>query len=304
MANLLRPGRIYPTINKRPAARELLAAPPAVVPRPPNLNPAPAARIARAMMLLPPDQLLETSRASQDPLDGGGAGGGPARRIRLREKATLDFVAALTLAVLAAPIVAATALLVKLTSRGPALYSQTRVGLNGRIFRIYKLRTMRHNCEAVSGVRWATAGDPRVTAVGRILRRTHLDELPQLWNVLRGDMSLVGPRPERPEFVARLGRDVDRYIERLTVRPGVTGLAQVQLPADTDLESVRLKLCYDLHYIDNAGLWLDLRLIVSTALKMLHIPFGVSRVLLRIPSRDVVGRAAGHPAATGQPAMA
>ncbi len=207
---------------------------------------------------------------------------------RFRTKEVLDCVLAAGLMVLAAPVILAAAAFVKLTSRGPAFYTQARVGLNWRVFRIYKIRTMYHNCEAASGAKWATAGDPRVTFIGRILRKTHVDELPQLWNVLRGDMSLVGPRPERPEFVARLGVEVDRYLERLRVRPGVTGLAQVQLPADTDLESVRLKLRYDLHYIENAGLWLDLRLMLSTAFKMLHLPFGVARVLLRIPSRRAV----------------
>jgi lipopolysaccharide/colanic/teichoic acid biosynthesis glycosyltransferase len=241
------------------------------------------------MMRYSPDPSPTSSLALRDPLGGADPGAAAAgSRLRLRDKAALDFVLALGLAILAAPVAAAAALLVKLTSRGPALYTQTRVGLNGRVFRIYKLRTMRHNCEAATGARWATAGDPRVTAVGRLLRRTHLDELPQLWNVLRGDMSLVGPRPERPEFVARLGRDVDGYLDRLAVRPGVTGLAQVQLPADTDLESVRLKLRYDLHYIRHGGPWLDARLILSTALKMFHVPFGVSRVLLGIPSGGAV----------------
>jgi lipopolysaccharide/colanic/teichoic acid biosynthesis glycosyltransferase len=203
-------------------------------------------------------------------------------------KAALDRGVAAILFLVAAPFIAVAALAVKLTSRGPAFYSQTRVGLNGRVFRIYKIRTMYHNCEAVSGARWATKGDPRVTPVGRFLRCTHLDELPQLWNVLCGDMSLVGPRPERPEFVAQLVREVPGYAERLRVRPGVTGLAQVQLPADTDVESVRLKLQYDLHYIEHHTAWLDLRLMVSTAFKMLHLPFGVSKWLLRIPSRDGV----------------
>jgi len=209
-----------------------------------------------------------------------------------RVKAALDVLLAAGLVVLALPPILLAALLVKLTSRGPVFYSQTRVGLNGRVFRIYKIRTMYHNCEAVSGIRWATAGDPRVTPVGRFLRATHLDELPQLWNVLRGDMSLVGPRPERPEFVARLSREVPRYAERLRVRPGVTGLAQVQLPADTDLESVRRKLVYDLHYIENHSVWLDLRLMAGTAFKMLHLPFRLSRRVLFIPSRAVVEAAA------------
>lgn len=208
----------------------------------------------------------------------------PTPRTVVGTKAILDVAFAAVLAVLTAPLILATALLVKLTSRGPVIYAQSRVGLNGRVFTLYKLRTMYHNCEAVSGVRWATKNDSRVTPVGRFLRATHLDELPQLWNVLKGEMSLVGPRPERPEFVSQLSRDVERYTDRLRVRPGVTGLAQVQLPADTDLDSVRLKLVYDLHYIERATLWLDLRLILSTALKMLHVPFGVARSVLRIPS--------------------
>jgi lipopolysaccharide/colanic/teichoic acid biosynthesis glycosyltransferase len=212
----------------------------------------------------------------------------PAVAPTVRAKEVLDFALAVVLAVLAAPFVLAAAALVKLTSRGPVIYAQTRVGLNGRVFTIYKLRTMYHNCEAVSGVKWATKADPRVTPVGRFLRATHLDELPQLWNVLKGDMSLVGPRPERPEFVVQLGRQIERYPERLRVRPGVTGLAQVQLPGDTDLESVRRKLGYDLYYVERGGLWLDLRLILSTALKMLHLPFAVSRFLLAIPSGPAV----------------
>src|SRR5205085_11588970 len=123
---------------------------------------------------------------------------------------------------------------------------------------------------------------------GRCLRRTHLDELPQLWNVLRGDMSLVGPRPERPEFVPDLERALPHYRDRLLVKPGVTGLAQVQLPADTDLESVRRKLAYDLYYIRTFGLWLDLRLILSTALRLLGFPYSWLTVLFGIPSRETI----------------
>lgn len=218
---------------------------------------------------------------------------GEADRPRFELKAAVDFALAAVLSVLALPFVLAAAAVIKLTSRGPVLYTQTRVGLNGREFRIYKLRTMRHNCEAVSGVRWASAGDPRITRVGAFLRKTHLDELPQLWNVLRGDMALVGPRPERPEFVTRLAAEIPGYAARLAVRPGVTGLAQVQLPADTCLDSVRLKLAYDLHHIAHAGLWLDLRLMLCTGLKMLHVPFRVSNRLLRVPA----GLAAHAPAA-------
>ena len=199
-----------------------------------------------------------------------------------------DYVLAAVLTVLTAPLLLVAAALVKLTSRGPVIYAQTRVGLNGRLFTISKLRTMYHNCEAASGARWATKGDPRVTPVGRFLRATHLDELPQLWNVLKGDMSLVGPRPERPEFVGDLDLQIERYSERLRVRPGVTGLAQVQLPADTDLDSVRRKLMYDLYYVERGGWWLDFRLILSTALKVFHLPFGVARCLLAIPSGPAV----------------
>ena len=171
---------------------------------------------------------------------------------------------ALGLAVVAAPFAAAAALLVKLTSRGPALYSQTRVGLDGRVFRIYKIRTMHHNCEAASGVRWAAARDPRVTFVGRVLRRTHLDELPQLWNVLKGDMSFVGPRPERPEFVSQLSEQIRFYGQRHVVRPGLTGWAQVSYTYGASTEDALQKLQYDLYYIKNLSIALDLYIILET----------------------------------------
>jgi lipopolysaccharide/colanic/teichoic acid biosynthesis glycosyltransferase len=147
---------------------------------------------------------------------------------------------------------------------------------------------MYHNCERDSGVQWSSKGDPRITPIGRFLRATHIDELPQLINVLLGDMSLVGPRPERPEIVPSLERVIPNYRDRLQVRPGVTGLAQVQLPADTDFDSVRRKLLYDLYYIENLGPWLDLRLILCTAMKMLGIPFRMQRWLFRVPSRREV----------------
>jgi lipopolysaccharide/colanic/teichoic acid biosynthesis glycosyltransferase len=202
-------------------------------------------------------------------------------------KANVDFLCAAALLLLASPVLLLCALLVKLTSRGPAFYSQIRLGRRGRPFRIYKLRTMTHDCEKVGGARWSTPGDPRVTPVGRFLRRTHLDELPQLWNVLKGDMSLVGPRPERPEFLPGLERVIPRYRERLAVKPGVTGLAQVQLPADTDIASVRRKLAYDLHYLRTFGLWLDLRLVLCTGLHMLGVPYALVGRLFRLP-RPVV----------------
>lgn len=191
-----------------------------------------------------------------------------------------DRAAGLLLFALTLPLTAAGWLAVKLTSSGPSLYTQTRVGLAGRHFRIYKLRTMYHNCEAtMGGVKWSTKGDPRVTPVGRILRKLHVDELPQLWNVVVGDMSLVGPRPERPELVAPLAREIEGYTERLAVPPGLTGLAQIQLPADTDLDSVRAKLRHDRCYIARRTPWLDLRLLFGTGVYLLGFSYdGVRRI--------------------------
>jgi lipopolysaccharide/colanic/teichoic acid biosynthesis glycosyltransferase len=203
-------------------------------------------------------------------------------------KAVIDFALALVLFALTSPVLVVLAMLVKVTSRGPAIYRQTRVGRHGKLFTIYKLRTMAHECERLSGVRWSPPGDSRVTLLGRVLRKTHLDELPQLWNVLRGDMSLVGPRPERPEFVPDLQTAIPHYADRLLVRPGVTGLAQVQLPADTDLGSVRRKLAYDLYYIRHWSLALDVKLMLCTGFKLLSIPFRVAGTLLRVPSREYV----------------
>jgi lipopolysaccharide/colanic/teichoic acid biosynthesis glycosyltransferase len=205
-----------------------------------------------------------------------------------RARAAADFAVAAAVAVLTVPVMLACVLLVRLTSRGPAIYTQSRVGQGGRVFTLYKIRTMYHDCERQSGPRWSTPGDTRITPVGRVLRKLHLDELPQLWNVLRGDMSLIGPRPERPEFVPQLERAIPHYRDRLLVRPGVTGLAQVQLPADTDLDSVRRKLAYDLYYIRTFGLWLDIRLMLSTGLHMFGVPYSWLTVLFGIPSRETI----------------
>jgi len=223
----------------------------------------------------------------------------PALHPYLAIKSVWEFMAATVLLVLAMPLMALTAVLVKLTSRGPVIYSQVRLGRFGKPYYIYKIRTMVHECETRSGARWSTTRDPRVTLVGRFLRRAHLDELPQLWNVIRGDMSLIGPRPERPEFVPALQQAIPHYLDRLLVRPGVTGLAQVQLPADTDLESVRRKLAYDLYYVRQVSVWLDLRILVCTAFKVLGVPFDVLRALFRMPSRfqvELAYRKLGVPA--------
>ena len=183
-----------------------------------------------------------------------------------RMKLTWEWLAALAMLVAAAPLMAALAVALKLTSQGPVIYSQVRLGRDGRRFRIHKFRTMAHHCEAKTGPVWSLAGDPRVTRVGRWLRDTHLDELPQLWNVLRGDMSLIGPRPERPEIAEQIERALPAFRERLRVRPGITGLAQMRLPADSSLDTAREKLAHDLRYVENIGIGLDARIAVSTAL--------------------------------------
>jgi lipopolysaccharide/colanic/teichoic acid biosynthesis glycosyltransferase len=203
-------------------------------------------------------------------------------------KMALEWSFAACLLVCATPVIFLAGLAVKLTSRGSVFYTQTRVGKNGKLFTIYKIRTMFENCERHSGARWASKNDPRITKVGAILRKTHIDELPQLINVLRCEMSLVGPRPERPEFVPGLEAAIPHYGDRLLVRPGVTGMAQVQLPADTDLASVRRKLAYDLYYVRNAGWWLDLRLILCTAIHVVGVPFHVVGRLFWLPGRHVV----------------
>jgi lipopolysaccharide/colanic/teichoic acid biosynthesis glycosyltransferase len=163
-------------------------------------------------------------------------------------------------------------LIVRLNSRGPGIFRQVRVGKRGKAFTMYKLRSMRSDAESATGPAWSpTGGDPRVTRLGFWLRRLHLDELPQLFNVVRGEMSLVGPRPERPEFVEVLAEQLPGYLNRLMVQPGITGLAQINLPPDTDLDSVRRKLVLDCEYVRAAGFWLDVRIVLCTALRMLWI---------------------------------
>jgi lipopolysaccharide/colanic/teichoic acid biosynthesis glycosyltransferase len=206
-------------------------------------------------------------------------------------KAALDFTLAFVMLIVLSPVILLTAMLVRLTSRGPAFYTQTRVGRDGRLFTIFKIRTMIHNCESLTGPRWSIPGDPRITPIGQFLRRTHLDELPQLINVLRGEMSLIGPRPERPEFTAKLERAIPAYPERLRVRPGVTGLAQVHLPGDTSLASVRIKLAHDLFYIQRLSPGLEIRILFCTLLRVLGVSYESIRRLSSIPSEEIVERA-------------
>jgi exopolysaccharide biosynthesis polyprenyl glycosylphosphotransferase len=183
-------------------------------------------------------------------------------------KRALDLVLTVPALILLSPLLLAIAAAVRLESPGPALYRQERVGLRGRRFAILKFRSMRQDAERDTGPVWARAGDPRRTRLGRFLRRTSLDELPQLLNVLAGEMSLVGPRPERPFFVKRFARTVPRYEDRHAVRPGVTGWAQINgLRGNTPVEE-RTK--YDLAYIEKWSPWLDLRILFRTAMEVFH----------------------------------
>ncbi|MGC1273671.1 MAG: sugar transferase [Planctomycetaceae bacterium] len=216
-------------------------------------------------------------------------------------KQVFDFVAALVLLVLFAPLIVAAAFGTKLVSRGPALYWQTRLGLDGRPFQICKIRTMVHNAEARTGAIWSPMHDPRVTPLGRFLRRSHIDEFPQLFQVLAGHMSLVGPRPERPEFVQRLQWEVPGYLERLQVKPGVTGLAQLMLPPDADLDDVRRKVQCDLYYIRRYSLWLDLVIGLQTAWLLTKAVVQTTFAPFRLPSHGDVERLANDAERSEQP---
>ncbi|MFT3883481.1 MAG: sugar transferase [Gemmatales bacterium] len=198
-------------------------------------------------------------------------------------KTVLDGLAAMIILIVAMPFVLVSALIVRLTSHGPAFYTQMRLGRGGKPYVIYKLRSMYHDCERYSGIRWSSKGDNRVTPFGRFLRKSHIDELPQLWNVLRGEMSLIGPRPERPELVVSLEKALPRYKDRLLVKPGLTGLAQIQLPPDTDLESVRQKLVLDRVYVRYRSFWLDLRIYLATIVYLAGVPFETVRRWFALP---------------------
>lgn len=179
-------------------------------------------------------------------------------------KRALDVALAGAGLVLALPVMLLITAAIRLDSRGPALFRQSRVGQGGRIFVLNKFRSMRADAERASGAIWASADDPRVTRVGRLLRKTRLDELPQLVNILLGHMSFIGPRPERPEFVQLLQRQIPFYRERLSVKPGLTGWAQIRYPYGASVEDAVEKLQYDLYYIKNLSLFLDLLILLGT----------------------------------------
>lgn len=204
-----------------------------------------------------------------------------------RPRRAVNFLVALVGLILAAPIMLVVALLVRLTSRGPVIYTQTRVGLDrrgggpdsqnrrrvddvgGLPFKIYKFRTMTVQAEHGTGAVWAQNDDPRVTWIGRYLRQYRLDELPQLWNVLKGEMNVVGPRPERPTIFRQLREHIDEYPLRQRAKPGITGLAQINHHYDRSIEDVRTKVTYDLEYIRKKSVLEDLKIMFQTIPVML-----------------------------------
>jgi sugar transferase (PEP-CTERM system associated) len=186
------------------------------------------------------------------------------RRISSIAKRLFDLGASALLLLIAAPLIVLTALLVKLESRGPAFFRQSRVGQYGETFDILKLRSMRQDAEVAGQPVWASENDPRITRVGRIIRKLRIDELPQVWTVLKGEMSFVGPRPERPQFVSDLETKLPFYAERHVIKPGITGWAQINYPYGASLEDARHKLEYDLYYAKNYTPFLDILILLQT----------------------------------------
>jgi exopolysaccharide biosynthesis polyprenyl glycosylphosphotransferase len=187
------------------------------------------------------------------------------RRPFLTFKRALDIIAAIIIGILSAPLWPVIAAAIKLSGPGPILFSQVRLGLNGQPFTLYKFRTMGMDAEA-NGAQWATKNDPRATPVGRFLRHTHLDELPQIWNILKGEMSFIGPRPERPEFAAALEKSIPYYDLRYLVRPGITGWAQINYRYGSSTDDAKCKLAFDLYYVKNQSLFTELKVTLKTAL--------------------------------------
>ncbi|MCL4538412.1 MAG: sugar transferase [Bacteroidetes bacterium] len=184
-------------------------------------------------------------------------------------KRTLDVVFSLVLLAVGLPVWVIVAIAVKIESRGPSIYKQDRVGQDGRAFTLYKFRSMFQNAETLTGPTWADKNDPRITRIGRMIRKLHLDEVPQFINVLKGDMSLIGPRPERPYFVEQLSKEIPLYRRRLKVKPGITGWAQIKHTYDQSIDDVKIKLQYDLFYIENMSLRMDFKIALSTIVHML-----------------------------------
>jgi len=186
------------------------------------------------------------------------------RRTYFLAKRAIDVVGSVIALTVLSPLLLLTALLIKLTSRGPIVYTQIRVGKDGKLFNIYKFRTMTVDAEKHTGPVWAVENDNRITPLGAFLRKTRIDEIPQFMNVLMGDMSIVGPRPERPLFVDQFKTQICDYEKRLDVKPGITGMAQVWHRYDETIADVRKKIKYDVLYIKNMCFWTDLRIILRT----------------------------------------
>lgn len=179
-------------------------------------------------------------------------------------KRIFDLVFSILILIIATPIMVIVAILIRLTSSGPAIFSQERVGRFGKPYTMYKFRTMKQNAEKETGPVWAKENDPRITPLGKWLRKTRIDELPQLFNVIKGEMSFVGPRPERAHFVEQFKKEIPLYARRLNVRPGITGWAQVKWKYDTSLEDVKEKTKYDLFYVENMSLRMDFKILFNT----------------------------------------
>ena len=218
-----------------------------------------------------PDQMEKPRSRAPEPstmmLFGSGIMGMAAslvRRTYRSVKRVFDIVASLVGILFLSPLFLCAAALIKCTSRGPILFTQTRVGKDGKLFEIYKFRTMRVNAEKETGPVWAADNDPRLIPIGRFLRKAHIDEIPQFINILKGEMSLIGPRPERPVFVDQFKKEICDYEKRLSVKPGLTGLAQVWHKYDETIEDVRKKIKYDLLYIKKLCLWTDVRILLRT----------------------------------------
>ena len=216
-------------------------------------------------------------------------------------KACVDRAITASLLVLALPIMAVVGLSVLALDGRPVFYRQNRVGKNGRLFRIWKFRTMRPDAESHTGAVWSCQADPRVTKLGQWLRSSHLDELPQLFNVLIGDMNLIGPRPERPEFVSELAKQVPCYAQRIKVAPGITGLAQIRTGYDHSVADVSRKVAIDLEYLRYASFWSDMKLLTCTGLYILrHLWEARMRVQQETEARGLAPQcAASEPALVG-----
>jgi exopolysaccharide biosynthesis polyprenyl glycosylphosphotransferase len=209
----------------------------------------------------------ELARVDIEALPAGWLAASRAARESLAERSlrrVLDILCCVILVVFTSPLLVGAAIAIKLDSRGPVLYRQERVGRGNKTFMLLKFRSMRADAEEAGRPVWASKADPRITRVGRWLRLTRIDEIPQVFNVLRGDMHFVGPRPERPGFVEQLGRQIPHYHDRAAVKPGITGWAQVNYPYGASVEDARMKLAYDLYYVRRRSLFLDVLILIST----------------------------------------